>query len=183
MTTDAPQGRRPICGAKNRQGNPCTLAPLVNGRCRFHGGLTPVGPASPHFKHGRHSKLLKEIPGLTAHYERALADPDLLRLDAEVALVDARIGDLLARTAKAKGKGTTVDGIWPQLEALIDARRKLVVAESSRMKDLHAMVSVDRVMTLVAYVTDTVRRHVTDRAALAGIFADLRKILKPSEDV
>jgi hypothetical protein len=133
------------CGAKTRSGGRCKTAGMENGRCRMHGGPTPSG-----FKHGRHSKLLKEIPGLTAHYERALADPDLLRLDAE-SRARRRAHWRPARAHReGEGERRDVDGIWPQLEALIDARRKLVVAESSRMKDLHAMVSVDRVMTLVA---------------------------------
>lgn len=45
-----------ICGAKSRTngGLPCRLIPMSNGRCRFHGGKTPV-------KHGRYSKAsLKE---------------------------------------------------------------------------------------------------------------------------
>jgi hypothetical protein len=34
----------PICGAKNRRGEPCGCKALFpNGRCRFHGGLS-TGP-------------------------------------------------------------------------------------------------------------------------------------------
>lgn len=154
---------------------------MTNGRCRLHGGATPVGPASVHFKHGRRSILLKEFGAFGQHYERALADPDLLRMDDEIALVDARLSELLERASQAKGEQKTLDGIWPQLDALIENRRKLVDTESKRLKDLHAMVSIDRVMTLVAYMTDTVRRHVRDPKVLGEIFNDLRKVLKPTE--
>jgi hypothetical protein len=39
------------CGAKARSNGmqPCKLSPLENGRCRFHGGLTPI-------KHGFYTK-------------------------------------------------------------------------------------------------------------------------------
>jgi hypothetical protein len=37
------------CGAKTRSGTPCKKAGMANGRCRLHGGLTPI-------KHGRYSK-------------------------------------------------------------------------------------------------------------------------------
>jgi hypothetical protein len=149
----------------------------------MHNGFAAIGPAHHNFRHGRYSKLLKELKGLSAHYERALADPDLLKLDSEVAFTDARIGELLARLGKAKEKGSqaTIDSLGPQLDVLIEQRRKLVDTESKRMKDMHAMVSVDRVMMLVAYVSDSVKRHVRDRTALANIFADLRKLLKPNE--
>jgi hypothetical protein len=37
------------CGAKTRAGTPCKRPAMPNGRCRLHGGLTPI-------KHGRYSK-------------------------------------------------------------------------------------------------------------------------------
>jgi hypothetical protein len=43
MTTKA-------CGAKTRQDTPCKKPAMLNGRCRLHGGLTPI-------KHGRRSKI------------------------------------------------------------------------------------------------------------------------------
>lgn len=177
--------KRKICGARKKRGRGiCNATALYpNGRCRVHGGATPSGPASPHFRHGRHSVVTKEFSAFNAHYQRALADPDLLALDSEIAMIDARIGDLMERTSKAKGDQKTLDGMWPQLENLFEQRRKLVDTESKRLKDLHAMVSVDRVMALVAYVSDAVKRHVTDPKILSAIFMDLRKVLKPAEGV
>ncbi len=32
--------QRPTCGAKTRTGKPCIMKPLLNGRCRFHGGMS-----------------------------------------------------------------------------------------------------------------------------------------------
>lgn len=165
-----------ICGAKNRRGGKCTLPPMPNGRCRFHGGMSLVGPAHPGYKHGRRSILLKDIKGLGEHYERALADPDLLNLTDEIALTDARIGQLLE---KVKGPRGSVDGVWPQLENLVENRRKLVDTESKRMKDLHAMVSIDRVMLIVTYLADSVKKHVKDPVVQTAILTDLRRLLKP----
>ena len=49
------------CGAKNRSGKTCKNPPLKNGngRCRMHGGKTPNGPDSVHFKHGRYAEVFK----------------------------------------------------------------------------------------------------------------------------
>jgi hypothetical protein len=44
------------CGAKTRAGTPCKRPAMVNGRCRLHGGLTPI-------KHGRYSKVLRHTIG------------------------------------------------------------------------------------------------------------------------
>jgi hypothetical protein len=62
-------------------------------RCRFHGGASPKGIASPNFKTGRHSRYLPAK--LLSRYKEALSDPDLLELRSEIALVDARIKHLL----------------------------------------------------------------------------------------
>jgi hypothetical protein len=61
----------------------------------LHGGLTPVGPACKHYRSGRYSTYLPER--LRARYEQAEDDAELLSLRSEVALVDARLADLLSR--------------------------------------------------------------------------------------
>ncbi len=83
-----------ICGARNRQGEPCRVAPMPNGRCYRHGGPTPSGIASPNLKHGRYSRHLPER--LLGRYEEALSDPELLSLRDDIALVQARIDQKLA---------------------------------------------------------------------------------------
>jgi hypothetical protein len=54
------------CGAKARNGLPCTEASMPNGRCRVHGGLSPGAPKGNKnaYKHGRYSQEApKEAPG------------------------------------------------------------------------------------------------------------------------
>lgn len=63
--------------------------------CYHHGGRTPTGVASPQFRHGRYSKVLPER--LAGRYEQALADPEILALRDEIALLDARKAELLGR--------------------------------------------------------------------------------------
>ena len=47
------------CGAKTRAGTPCAQPAgwgtdhVGWGRCKLHGGATPTGHRSPHYKHGR----------------------------------------------------------------------------------------------------------------------------------
>lgn len=68
---------------------------MANGRCRVHGGATPRGVASASFVHGRYSKSLPSR--LAARYHDALTDATLLQLQDEIALLDTRLADLLAR--------------------------------------------------------------------------------------
>lgn len=84
------------CTAKNRSGAQCGHY-AINGtsKCRYHGGASLVGVASKTFKHGRYSKDLPTR--LAARYSEALADEKLIELRDEIALVDVRQGELLAR--------------------------------------------------------------------------------------
>ena len=53
-----PKGK--VCGAKLRGKDAyCQKPPMANGRCRLHGGKTPSGPESVHFKHGRYADAFK----------------------------------------------------------------------------------------------------------------------------
>jgi hypothetical protein len=84
-----------LCGAKTRSGRPCGHPAMANGRCRYHGGKSLGGIASPTFKTGRYSKYLPTR--LMSRYQEALRDPEALRLNSEIALIDARLQDVLRR--------------------------------------------------------------------------------------
>jgi hypothetical protein len=85
-----------LCGAKTRSGGTCKLAPLTGQtRCKLHGGATPSGKDSPHFKHGFYAKALPK--DLKANFEKLLADPQLLEGRSEVALMQLRLQRLSAR--------------------------------------------------------------------------------------
>lgn len=102
------------CGAKRRNGQPCKAAAMPNGRCRCHGGLTPCGIASPHFKHGHRSKYLRDIPpALKAGYKAALKDETLHSLDDDLALLQARMSQLLRdlSASEAPPWGKVVDAL------------------------------------------------------------------------
>jgi hypothetical protein len=63
--------------------------------CHIHGGKTPVSIGLPQTTHGRYSKHLPQR--LQERYEASLDDSELLNRRAEIAVLDARIGDLLKR--------------------------------------------------------------------------------------
>lgn len=200
------------CGAKTRSGEPCKSAAMDNGRCRMHGGSTPMGMALPQFKTGRYSKVLPAR--LAARYQEALSDPALLELREEVSLLDARLSDLLQRVetgesgevwkllramfaefnrARAAGKvpemqaalhdieGLIVRGLadyaaWQEVGGVLEQRRKLVESERKRLVEMQQMITSEQAMVMLAAVVDTVRRHVTDRTALAAISADIARL-------
>lgn len=72
--------------------------------CYNHGGRTPQGIALPQTKTGRYSQHLPTR--MIATYEGAKLDPDLLALQDEVALIDARLVDLLKRVDTGESGAT-----------------------------------------------------------------------------
>jgi len=85
------------CTAKSkRTGQQCQQNAMKGStKCFHHGGSTPKGMASPHFKTGRYSKYLPKR--LLEDFANALGDQDLLALSSEISLLDARLGDLIRR--------------------------------------------------------------------------------------
>jgi hypothetical protein len=48
-----------VCGARNRQGKPCQVPPMLGkDRCRLHGGKTPKGRQTGPMTHGLYSKAM-----------------------------------------------------------------------------------------------------------------------------
>lgn len=102
-----PQGQV-VCGAKTSNGTPCKKAPTPGmTRCYMHGGKTPVGAAAPTFKTGRYSKYLPNR--LAARYHEAQSDPYILNQQEEIALLDARIAELLTSVDEGGGRA-----LWEQ---------------------------------------------------------------------
>ena len=110
------------CGAKTRNGGtPCKSWGMSNGRCRLHGGKTPKGIASANWKHGRYSKYMPT--GLLDRYEEGRADPELLALDDEIALVRSRLSVLLEKLDFAPDSGSTWVILRKDLELFESAQR------------------------------------------------------------
>ena len=99
----------------------------VSGRrtCQVHGGKTPRGIASPHFKTGKYSK---DLPSrLAAQYEEARSDPDLLTLRDEIGVAETRFRELLQRLEEGD-LGT----LWPALGKAKGAYLKAMTADDDK---------------------------------------------------
>lgn len=92
------------CTAKSkRTGERCQQQAMSGSKvCYHHGGKTPKGVASPHFKTGRYSAHMPAR--LLDRYNEAANDPQLLELSHEIALLDSRLADLLTRVDSGEAK-------------------------------------------------------------------------------
>ena len=131
-------GTSSACGAKTRAGTPCKLSPMPNGRCYRHGGATPSGTASPHFKHGRYSKDLPTR--LASCYEEARQDLSLFELREEILLVDAFIAEALEKMDSGDGRWLRkLRETWAKLEKA--RHRKDAAAQEKAMARLGELIS------------------------------------------
>lgn len=127
-----------VCGAKTRQGTPCQRAPMPNGRCYLHGGKSLIGAASPTFKTGRYSKYLPSH--LAQRYEEARTDRELLALRDEIALLDARLGELLDRI----GTGESASR-WQDAQKAFSELKKARVTSDAKLF-VEAMDNLDNAL-------------------------------------
>lgn len=154
------------CQAHKTNGEPCKANAITGKRvCRVHGGATPSGLASPHYKTGRYSKHLPTR--LQARYEAAASDSELLALRDDIALTDARLSDLLARVDTGES-----GALWARLQEL-----RLEVIACKRAGD-----SVGQAKALNALLDTIGQGHADYRAwAEVGAVLDQRRRLVESE--
>ena len=129
-----------VCGARlaNKPGQFCR-SPVVmaNGRCRIHGGATPRGTASPHWRGRGYSKDLPTQ--LADRMRQALDDPELLSVRHEVALLDARLGELMG----ALSTGGTEEA-WEETRIATRQLRQLVEKPHQDGRDVALTSAVER---------------------------------------
>lgn len=121
------------CGAKTRSGKPCVRSPVAGGkRCRIHGGRGQLGIASPHFRTGEYSKLPQRY---AEAFDHAAADPELLSLRRDAALLSARRAELIERLDTTESSAR-----WKAVaKALSDAESaRGEMAEATKARDLKA---------------------------------------------
>lgn len=126
-----------ICGALVRsQQRPCRNAVVGEvGRCRMHGGKSKVGPEHHKFVHGQRSEYY--LPGqLGRDFEAALNDPSLIELRRQLALAEAREGELVRALSDADAAGNWAEA-WRAFIAVEDA---LAADDAERLPEaVHAL--------------------------------------------
>lgn len=152
------------CGAKTRQlnadGTPKPCARPGNGkggRCRFHGGMSPSGPANGQWKDGRRSKFMPKA--LADRFLEGLHDKQLMQLRQDVALIEAMLTGL---TASLKGNKLPSEQMERRIANLVDHRRRLIEAETRRLDALQQSVTLAQFLATMRVVAEVIREYVED---------------------
>src|SRR4051812_48697404 len=133
------------CGARTRTGRACAQPGMQpSGRCRLHGGRTPRGFANANTRTGRYSRDLPTR--VLTRYEAALADPELLSVREDVALLQGAITDVMAELKEAE-TSPDLDAIlgsverisrdwqswdWTRMNAELTGWREMIVGRRSQ---------------------------------------------------
>jgi hypothetical protein len=140
-------------------------AKAINGKavCKTHGGMTPIGPANPNYKHGARSIVNAPAGRYTlseaqqARYDRYRAnEAALLESFDELALLVARIQELLDRVTTAEGHATpdifkAFDGFDAALASgnAVKTRETLAVLRSAVDRARGDMAAWDQIADLI----------------------------------
>lgn len=145
--------------------------------CRLHGGDSPSGIASPHFKHGKDSRYIHVLPQeLARHFDAT--DPRLVELSEEIAILKAGVASMLSRMQEAK---RVSPAMRKELFDLTERVSRIVAAESRRRKDEHEMVSRDEFGRFAKAVLMAVASHVLDAPTRGKIQEDVMRMLAISQ--
>lgn len=207
------------CGAKTRSGEPCKSPAMKNGRCRMHGGKHPKGIAHYNYKEGKYSKALPQR--MREAYIDARDDPQLLEQREQIAILDARLLDVLGRVdtgesgalwgrlkerrvellvaQRANDKTGQADAInailslidqghsdyraWSELQGVLEQRKRIIESERKRLVEMQQMVTSQQAMGLISALLESVKRNVTDRAALAAIQNEFIRLTTHEADI
>lgn len=161
----------PKCAAKAKStGKRCKNDAMPGMRvCGIHGGKTPKGEASPHFKHGKFSKYMPER--LKQRFEEAEQDTQTGILQRNISIRDALLVDRLK----------SLDGLpdsskaWETMRKLIDDQKK-----AFKNEDYGAVVlsyeEIDRLIDdamlmhhAIADINDLMKEQRNDEKAIADI--------------
>lgn len=157
-----------ICGAHSRRtGKPCQSPPMPNGRCRMHGGKTPI-------KHGLYSKATKRDKDIIARTEELLESGDLLDLRSHlaltVALLERAVNNLSTDDGSDLEKAKAVGVISTNL-----AR----VAETQHKFDVGFYLKPDQVQALLQLLGATIKRTCIDCPKLKQLAASIAAVPMP----
>jgi hypothetical protein len=147
-----------MCGARGRSGLPYRKAGMMpSGRCGLHGGMTPHGISSPHFKGGEHSKYLPK--GLKTTYDAALVDPQLTSLRKTLAMMQAREVELIQQMSKAKG---------PPWGMVVEYWNDCILAARSKNKESRKVAA--------RKLNDAIRKGFEAKGSYEAIWKELRQL-------
>lgn len=166
----------PKCGGATSSGGKCTQPAgwgtehLGEGKCKLHGGASPRGTESPHFKHGMYSNYLPT--SILQKADAMAAQSEMLDLLPELVLTRALLADYMERLKTNESQTKLLPGEFETIRTLTDQIRKLSDSISKQRNDT-ALTAVE-ITYLVTRIPEVVVRFIDEpekqRAFITELF-------------
>lgn len=148
-----------ICGAKTRSGGRCQKAPCKDRkRCSNHGGKTPRGVESPHYKSGLYSQYAGDSLKKVLDDLEDVDPEELTRVSNELRLMTA----LIIKSKALEGTADDLDDldtISKVIERLVKSKQRAVALNIEENR----LVPVSDIEVFLDYVETTLERY-TDQS-------------------
>ena len=158
-----PMGARrttnPRCDARSKQtGEQCRKYAVAGSRkCRYHGGLTPRGVQSPHYKAGLYAKSLKSLRETIADLDKPELRDELAMARGALMLFLEEFGDVERVVALKGGLGALMAAL-EQIRRIVDTMTRpqpvlqavSVTVQDTGLLDMIAELMIERMGEEVA---------------------------------
>ncbi len=114
-------------------------------------------------------------------YEQASQKSDWLSLRDDILLTESLMMELITELQEGGGGSSQRLTGSDKLAQLADLKRKQSESHARMMKDLHQMISLERVLAIMDRLGTLVRENVTDPKALRAIGEGLNDLIRPAQ--
>lgn len=97
--------------------------------------------------------------------------------DAQAKAKPEQAAAAIAELSNLLNKGAGDWLAWDEIAKLLEQRRRLVESERKRLVEMKQVITAERAMLLIGAIAGIIREHVSDRAVLAAISADIGKVI------
>lgn len=162
------------CTAHKTNGTPCN-APAMKGTtvCRVHGGAAVAKVRERSLKHGGYARTVPSF--LKETYEAYCADPDLMKLDKDIALARALFDRYLSNWES--NQTVSADGV-NHLTELLDRLSKLVERRTNIEHKSTYVVTHDKLIIwmtqLASMIQNGIQQYIPDAKQRDALNAHIR---------
>jgi hypothetical protein len=149
-----------LCGAKTRGGGRCKKPAMPNGRCKLHGGKTPSGTDSVHFKHGLYSNAFKGR--LAERFAQAEAEETPLDLLPELRIQRAMLAERIEQVSGGRDpKPDELKSITLLADAVVRTAATIAKVRNDTALTIAEVkfIQIGMIRLIEKYVPDTNRRR------------------------
>lgn len=73
--------------------------------------------------------------------------------------------------------GMAEEMAWLEIREILEQRRRIIESERKRLVEMHQMISIEQMLTMIGAISASVRKHVSDNSTISAIATDIKKLM------